>query len=125
LLRKYYDSTVINIYTNLYLNDHFSFDNLIVKHIDDWRNGTTTIPEYRIISKYIKESCKLKSITELLSKDELKSVRDRCNDHTHYNYYQNLLLNDNKIYAKDRTKNLDIFLADLLAIFIQHFSYLF
>lgn len=126
LLRKYYDSTVINVYTNLYLNDHFSLDNLIVEHIDNWRKGTQTIPEYRVISKYIKDSDKLKPITDLLSKDELyKGVRDRCNDHTHYNYYYNLLLNDNEIYLPNRVKALDIYSADLTAIFIQHFAYLF
>ncbi|HRO42753.1 MAG TPA: hypothetical protein PL009_07950 [Flavipsychrobacter sp.] len=53
LLRKYYDSTVINVYTNLYLKDHYDFENLIVKHIDNWRKGKDTIPEYRVISKYI------------------------------------------------------------------------
>ncbi len=33
LLRKYYDSTIINIYTNLYLNDHFSFEILSLKRL--------------------------------------------------------------------------------------------
>ncbi|WP_247234265.1 hypothetical protein [Telluribacter sp. SYSU D00476] len=126
LLRKYYDSTIINVYTNLYLNDHFNLDNLIVEHIDSWRKGTKTIPEYRVISKYIKDSDKIKPITHLLSKDKLyKEVRDRCNDHTHYNYYYNLLLNDNAIYLSDRVKTLDTFSDDLTAVFIQHFAYLF
>ena len=97
LLRKYYDSTIINIYTNLYLNDHFSIDNFIVKHIDNWRSGKETIPQYRVISKYIKDSDKLKPITDLLQKDKLyKEIRERCNDHTHYNFYHNLLLNTSK-----------------------------
>jgi hypothetical protein len=126
LLRKYYDSTMINIYTNLYLNDHFNIDNFIVEHIDNWRKGTNTIPEYRVISKYIKDSEKLKPITDLLSKDKLyKNVRDRCNNHTHYNYYYNLLLNDNEIYLGNRVKSLDIFSSDLTAVFVQHFAYLF
>lgn len=34
LLRKYYDSTMINIYTNLYLMDNFRIENLIVEKID-------------------------------------------------------------------------------------------
>jgi hypothetical protein len=126
LLRKYYDSTIINVYTNLYLNDHFNLDNFIVEHIDNWRKGTETIPEYRVISKYIKDSTILKPITDLLLKDKLyKNVRDRCNDHTHYNYYYNLLLNDNEIYLTNRVKALDTFSADLTAVFVQHFAYLF
>lgn len=126
LLRKYFDSTIINVYTNLYLTDNFSHDNFIVKHIDNWRNGTETIPEFRVISRYVKESKKLKPITELLQKDKLyKEVRDRCNDHTHYNYYHNLLLNDNKIYLENRVKALETFSSDLTAVFVQHFAYLF
>ena len=33
LLRKYFDSAVINIYTNLYLEDHLSIENFIVDKI--------------------------------------------------------------------------------------------
>jgi len=126
LLRKYYDSTLINIYTNLYLNDHFSIDNFIVEHIDNWRSGKETIPEYRVISKYVKDSEKLKPITDLLQKDKLyKEIRERCNDHTHYNFYHNLLLNDNRIHLEGRVKAINRFQSDLIEIFVQHFSYLF
>jgi hypothetical protein len=126
LLRKYYDSTMINIYTNLYLNDHFSIDNFFVEHIDNWRSGKETIPEYRIISQYIKGSNRLKPITDLLQQNKLyREIRERCNDHTHYNFYYNLLLNDNQIRLDDRVKAIIRFQADLIAIFIQHFAYLF
>ena len=43
LLRKYFDSTIINVYTNLYLMDNFSIDNFIVEKIDNWRQGTDAI----------------------------------------------------------------------------------
>lgn len=125
LLRKFYDSTMINIYTNLYLKDNFSFENLIVEKIENWRNGTETIPEYRVISKYIKESEKLKPISDLLKIDNrYKEIRDRCNDHTHYNYFHNLLINDNQIFTEKRIDLLTIFENDLINIFIQHFSYI-
>jgi hypothetical protein len=29
LLRKYYDSAIINVYSNLYLKDHFSIENFV------------------------------------------------------------------------------------------------
>lgn len=126
LLRKYYDSTIINIYTNLYLEDHFSIENFVVEHIDKWRSGTQAIPQYRVMSMYIKDSVKLKPITELLQKDTIyKEVRIRCNDHTHYNFYHNLLLNDEEIYNENRIKSLDIFSTDLTAVFVQHFTYIF
>ena len=126
LLRKFFDSTMINVYTNLFLQDHFSIDNFIVTQIENWRNGTETIPEYRVISRYIKESERLKPINELLKKDDrYKRIRDRCNDHTHYNFYKHLLLNDNQIYNPNRVKYLDLFAKDIEAVFIQHFAYVF
>jgi len=126
LLRKYYDSTFINVYTNLYLNDHFSIENFVVSQIDGWIKGTEKIPEYRVISQYIKASPKLKEITDLLQKDDrYKNIRERCNAHTHYNFYKYHFLNDKDVYIGDRTKALDTFLVDFDSIFIQHFAYLF
>jgi hypothetical protein len=126
LLRKYYDSTIINVYTNLYLQDNRSLENFIVSQIDNWLKGIETIPEYRIISKYIKDSPKLFAINKLLQKDDrYKKIRDRCNDHTHYNFYKNYLLNDNEIYNPNRIKYLNVFARDVEAIFIQHLAYTF
>jgi len=126
LLRKYFDSTLINVYTNLYLNNNFSIDNLIVEQIDNWINGTETIPEFRIISRYIKESPKLKPISDLLKKDDrYKKVREKCNDNTHYNFYHNVMLNDNEIHNPERIKHLDLFSYFLESLFIQHFAYIF
>lgn len=126
LLRKYYDSTIINIYSNLYLSDNYSMENFIVEKIDNWVKGTEKIPEYRIISQYIKESSKLTAINKLLNRDDrYKKIRDRCNSNTHYNFYRYVLLNDNEIYNPDRAKWLDVFAKDIEAIFIQHFAYIF
>lgn len=126
LLRKYFDSTIINVYSNLFLDDHFSIENFIVSQIDNWVKGKDKIPEYRIMSQYIKQSPKLEPITILLLKDKTyKHIRDRCNNHTHYNFYHNLLLNDNEVYLKNRIATLSEFLNDLDAIFIQHIGYTF
>lgn len=126
LLRKYYDSTIINIYTNLYIEENCTLENYIVDKIQSWINGTEKIPHYRVISQYIKESERLKTITELITKNEnYNNIRNRCNDHIHYNYFHNVIYNDNQIYLKKREKYLDIFFSDLVDLFIQHFSYLF
>jgi hypothetical protein len=126
LLRKYYDSTIINVYSNLYLSDNFSFQNFIVTQIDNWLKGKEKLPEYGKMSQYIKNSDKLKPITLLLKKDDrYKKIRNRCNDHTHYNFYQNILLNDNRIFLPNRIKSLDLFSSDLKDLLIQHLGYLF
>jgi hypothetical protein len=126
LLRKYYDSVVINIYSILFLDEHFSIDNFIVEQIDSWLNGRDKLPEYRIMSQYIRSSRNVAEITELLlSDDRYKRLRDRCNDHTHYNFYQNLLLNDNELHLRHRSRALDEFLFDVRDVFVFHVAYLF
>jgi hypothetical protein len=129
LLRKYFDSAIINVYSNLYISDHYSiesYETLKVEKINNWLQGKEKIPEYRVMSSYIRSSIKLSGINGLLYKDNrYKELRDRCNDNTHYNFYYNLLLNDNRIYLEGRTKILDRFAIDLENIFILHLAYLF
>jgi hypothetical protein len=126
LLRKYYDSVIINIYSNLYLQDHFSLENFVVEQIDNWLKGKAKLPEYRIMSQYIRSSAKTAPITDLLFGDErYKRLRDRCNDHTHYNFYRNVLLNDNEIVLPNRLHALDQFSADVRDVLILHVAYIF
>jgi hypothetical protein len=78
------------------------------------------------MSNYIRKSEKLAEINELLNKDNrYKEIRDHCNDHTHYNFYKNLLLNDNEIYLENRIAVLNVFSKDLENLFVLHLSYLF
>lgn len=126
LLRKYYDVVIINIYSDLYLNDHFDLENFVVDKIEKWLQGKEKLPEYRVMSQYIRASSKLAKINNLIYKDRTyKELRNRCNDHMHYSFYYNLLLNDNEIYLRNRIATLDKFSKDLENIFILHLSYLF
>jgi hypothetical protein len=126
LLRKYYDSAIINIYSNLYLQDHFSVENFVVKQIDNWRKGKTRLPEYRIMAQYIRSSSRVTPITAVLfADDRYKRLRDRCNDHTHYNFYRNVLLNDSEIALPGRGLALDQFSTDARDVLILHVAYLF
>ncbi len=131
LLRKYYDSTIINVYTNLYLSDNFSFDNFIVAKINNWVKGQDAIPSFGTMSEYIIKSAKVSVITNLIYNNGIfkgssfEVIRQRCNDHTHYLYYHNILSNDNEIYRQNRIETLDSFAKDIKEIFILHLSYLF
>jgi len=125
LLRKYHDSVVINVYSNLYLQDHRSNESYIVEKINNWLHGKEKLPEYRIMSQYIRKNSVLKELNELLHYDSLyKNIRERCNDHTHYNYFKNVLVNDSEVYLKGRARSLDELSKDLRAIFILHLSYI-
>lgn len=126
LLRKYHDSAVITVYSNLYLEDHFSIENFVVHQIDDWLKGTARLPEYRVMSEYIRKSPRVAPITKLLfADDRYKRLRDRCNDHSHYNFYRTMLLNDAEIHLPDRLKALKQFAEDVRDVFILHVAYLF
>lgn len=126
LLRKYHDSAVINIYSLLYLDEHFGIDNFVVEQINSWVRGKASLPEYRVMVQYIRASAQVVAITRVLNADtRYKQLRNRCNDHSHYNFYQNVLLNDNGIHLPRRARALDELSTDLRDLFILHFAYLF
>ncbi|MCL1080339.1 hypothetical protein L2734_19695 [Parashewanella spongiae] len=50
--RKYFDSVIINTYSNLYLEDHRSIGSIVDK-INNWLHGKEKLPEYRVMSKSI------------------------------------------------------------------------
>lgn len=126
LLRKYHDSAVINIYSNVYLEDEFGIENLVVKQIDDWVKGRKPLPEYRVMSQYIRSSAKVSVMNSIFfADDRYKRIRERCNGHTHYNYYQFVLLNDNEVLAPGRERELAQLALDVRDLFIFHIAYLF
>lgn len=127
LLRKYYDSIIINIYTNLYLDDHYSLENSIVEKIEDWRSGKEKLPLYSEMINYIRESEKLSEINELLysGKSPYKDLRKRLNNHLHYNYYRYVMLNICELIIPEREKILNVFSIDLGNLFVMHLSYIF
>ena len=126
LLRKYYDSAIINIYTNLYLDEHFSIENFIVEKIQNWLTGKARLPENKAMLKYIKNSRNVTPVTSILLSDgRYKGIRDRCNDHTHYNFYQHVLLNDTKISLPNRLQHLKVFRNDVRGLVILHLAFIF
>ncbi|GAB2648871.1 hypothetical protein GCM10027035_48360 [Emticicia sediminis] len=130
LLRKLYDSMIINLYSNLYLTENFSFDNFVVEKINNWVSGRDKIPSFETMSKYIIKSDSVSEITQLIYKNgEFKGssfeyLRQRCNEHTHYVYFKNIILNDNEVFVSSRLSILDGFSNDLKNLFILHLSYL-
>lgn len=126
LLRKYHDSAILDVYINLYLEDNHSLENFIVEKVQNWVQGTDQLPNFRGMTNYIKDNVKVKHLYQLLNHDDrYDKIRDRCNNNTHYNFYRNVMLNDNKIYNKDRLKYLEQFSYDLGQLLLLHFSYIF
>lgn len=126
LLRKYYDSCIINVYSNLYIEDNCSSEKFLVEQVNNWLHGKDKLPEYRLMSQYIRSNDRLKEINSVLLSDDIyKDIRGRCNDHTHYNYFLHVILNDNEVYLKKRLASLDKLADDIKNIFILHLSYIF
>ena len=127
LMRKYNDSIIINIYSSLYLKNNFSIENMVVEQIDGWLKGTSTWPEFRVMSQYIRNIPEFSELKKLLFERDsrYKDLRSRGNNNMHYNFYANILLNDNEIFLKNRIKILNRFLLDIRDLFILHFSYIF
>jgi hypothetical protein len=126
LLRKYYDSAIINVYSILYLDDQFSTNNFIVERIDNWLKAKSRLPAVKEMIAYVRTSSAVAPITTALDADDrYRRIRNRCNDHTHYNFYSTVLLNDGQIHLSGRGKALDQLAADLRDVFILHLAYLF
>lgn len=126
LLRKYHDSAIINIYTNLYLQKNHSIENFIVKKINNWLHGKEQLPDYSVMHNYIINSNELCTVYKLLTKDSrYKEIRNRCNDNTHYNFYKNIMLNLSDVRVANRDETLEQFSIDIKNLFILHISYLF
>jgi len=128
LLRKYHDSIILNVYINLYIEKNKNTENLYIKEVQDWLSGKNRLPhdDYRKMSEYIKKSDQLKNIYSVLQEDKSYiETRQRCNDHTHYNSFENVLINDNRVYYTGRNELLNTFQNDLENLFILHFSCIF
>jgi len=125
LTRKYDDSVVINIYEVQDLKNNFSINNFIVQKINNWLHNKEKLPRYCRMIKYIHSSTELEKVNKILSDDHYKKIRNRCNDHTHYNLFHYMMMNDNQIYIKNRLKILDELSCDIRDIFIKHFIWLF
>lgn len=129
LLRKYHDSVTLNLYTNLYLEENHDLQkNLIVQEVVDWLSSRKRLPHdnYKAMSQYLEMSPRLKEMFKVLYSDESYiQTRNRCNDHMHYNYFDNVLINDNQAHFPKRLSLLDSFREDLESIFILHLSCIF
>lgn len=124
LMRKYYDATDLSIYVHLYLDENSSLEKWKVKEVDDWLKGKARLPDGGKIYNYLKQSQRLQPIRQILGKKNYEKIRERCNDHMHYNYYFNVMLNNSSVIL-ERIDHLDTFSTDLHQIFVRHISYLF
>ena len=132
LLRKYYDSSIINIYLNLLIEERevdltkaTKGDPSRIEKIDKWYRGEEKL-KYGDMIKHISQSSHLKKITAMIQKgNRYPGIRDRCNDHVHQNSYAHFFLNSDINVGELRDKLTNQFLRDLDDLFAQHFILFF
>ncbi len=125
LLRKYYDSVMINAYTNLYINQNSEIADFYVAEINDWLHGKEPLPRMSKMAKYLKSSLILSEINELIDLDQrYEGIRSRCNDNMHYNFFSLILLNDGRIHLKERSQHLEQLRRDVRDVFILNIAYI-
>lgn len=126
LLRKYYDSVMINAYTNLYINQNIGKADFYITEINDWLHGKKPLPRMSKMAKYLNSAVSLSELNKLFDLDRrYESIRDRCNDNMHYNFFSLLLLNDGRVYVKERFQHLEQLRKDIRDIFILNIAYIF
>ena len=132
LLRRFYDSAILNVYIDE-LSDKWksslSSDLNAFKwqeEIEGWMKGDTSLPEFRIMSQVIRQSKRLAPLNSILyADDRYKLLRDRCNSHTHFNYYRNVLVNDNEIHLPQRSNLFAKFRFDIIDVALLHMTYVY
>jgi hypothetical protein len=135
LLRKLYDAVLTNTYINLIMEaknpfKHFdkirSFDDMFVQEIDEWVKSKRKLPSSKQILSYIEKSPLLSHILPLIHTDKrYKNIKDRCNDHMHFNYFFHMFSNDNQVNNSKRLNMLETLNKDLIDVFILHFAFIF
>lgn len=132
LLRRFQDSAVLNVYVDELSKEwekSLSLDNFPLEGlttVEDWIKGKTPIPEYRVMSQKIRKAPRLQPLNDLLyADDRYKELRERCNSHTHFNFYKNVLANDNEIHFPQRIRLFERIRLDIVDLALLHMSHVF
>jgi len=125
LARKLDDAGTISVYVTLYLERNREPFKPPVEQIDDWLTGKKRLPSTRVITSLVSQAEELAPVRPALATIDKKALRDRCNDHSHHNFFSLVLLNDGRIHHKKRTAWTTQLGTDVRDVVILHLGYLF
>ena len=125
LARKLYDAALIGTYINLYLQRNAQPGKPLVERIDGWITGAKALPRTGEIAKYVDAAQELNAVRPCLSELDYVGVRERCNDQTHHNFLDHLILNDGRVRLRSRAEWIRQLGVDTLDIIILHLAYSF
>ena len=127
LIRKLFDTAMVEIYLNVVREDKYDWEkNIVVKDVNDWIRHKIWIPHTDRILGVLKNSNTTKDIYPLFGWESyLKSNRALLDDNVHASSYKSLLANCKTVYIKDRVrylKNANIILRQIMLV---HMSFVF
>ena len=127
LIRKLFDTVLVEIYLNVVREDKFDWmESLVVKDVDEWLKSQHWIPRTEKILEVLKESRTTKDLYPWFGWDgNLKKIRSMLDNHVHASSYYSILLNCAEIYLTDREKQLKIAWVILKQIMVIHLSFMF
>lgn len=125
LIRKFYDVIIINTYEIIILKDEMNSKKFNIERVNRWFSGDEKLPRFGEMNKVINNNVDLGNINKMFKKDDrYPQIRDRCNDHTHYNFFQYMQQNI-EIVVSNPELILNRIRDDLQDLVILHFGYLF
>lgn len=127
LIRKLFDTMLVEIYLNVVREDKFDWmESLVVKDVDEWLRTQHWIPRTDKILEVLKESKTTKDLYPWFGWDTyLKTNRSHLDNHVHASSYYSILLNCPELYLKDREKQLKNASVILKQIMLVHISFMF
>lgn len=127
LIRKLFDTVLVEIYLNVVREDQFDWmESLVVPDVDEWLRHQKRIPNVDKILNALKKSETTKDLYPWFGWDSyLKNNRMLLDSHVHTNSYYSILLNCPEICLSDREKQLNNAAIILKEIMLVHISFTF
>lgn len=127
LIRKLFDTVLVEIYLNVVREDQFDWMKcIVVKDVDEWLRKGHWIPKTEKILSVLKESKSTKDLYPMFGWDTyLKKNRSLLDNHVHASSYRSILLNCQDIHIDNREKELKNASIILNQIMLLHLSFNF
>ena len=127
LIRKLFDTVLVEIYLNVVREDKFDWmENLVVKDVDEWLRSLHWIPRTEKILEVLKKSNTTKDLYPWFGWETyLKKNRSFLDNHVHASSYYSILLNCPEIHLTDREKQLKNAQVILKQIMVIHIAFMF
>ena len=127
LIRKLFDTILMEIYLNVVREDKYDWTkDLVVKDVDEWLSRKHRIPNTKKILDTLRKSKTTKDLYPYFGWDSyLQKNRELLDNHVHSNSYHNILLNCPEMVLNDREKQLNNASIVLNQIMMVHLAFIF